>query len=316
VKERQRTWLAFRWPREVTPEQVEQLCRLLVSSAGTPIVIEISGSGGRVQHHLALDAGHSDSLVDQLRSALPGVAIERLKQRPEPKVNRAVALHLSSRERPLTQDLAGVSRALLTALAHAHTHEQLHLQWVLASRVAARPVPTHLIAGGSWWQAFLLAPLSPPREADSELRTAMVRKQAEPGWRAIGRIGVQAGSRQRQRQLIGQVLAALRLSQAPGVQWWASPVRPSQLIRAVDGWWRPLRLNALELAVIGGWPVGETDELPVEHLAARLLAPPSSIPRRGRVVGQATYPGKERPLALTPADSLRHVHVLGPHRRR
>ena len=34
--------------------------------------------------------------------------------------------------------------------------------------------------------------------------------------------------------------------------------------------------------------------------------------RRGRVVGVSTYPGQERPLALSPTDSLQHLHVLGP----
>ena len=34
--------------------------------------------------------------------------------------------------------------------------------------------------------------------------------------------------------------------------------------------------------------------------------------RTGRVVGKATFPGRERALALSPTDSLRHLHALGP----
>jgi len=43
-----------------------------------------------------------------------------------------------------------------------------------------------------------------------------------------------------------------------------------------------------------------------------LLAPSADIPTVGRVVAQATFPGAERPLALSVPDSLRHLHVIGP----
>jgi len=39
---------------------------------------------------------------------------------------------------------------------------------------------------------------------------------------------------------------------------------------------------------------------------------PVEIPSTGRVVASATFPGAERPLALSVPDSLRHLHVIGP----
>jgi len=36
------------------------------------------------------------------------------------------------------------------------------------------------------------------------------------------------------------------------------------------------------------------------------------VPRSGRVVGDSSYPGDERPLALTAKDALRHLYLLGP----
>jgi hypothetical protein len=74
----------------------------------------------------------------------------------------------------------------------------------------------------------------------------------------------------------------------------------------------PLRLNATELATVSTWPVGLTGELPVEMIGSRLVAPSAAIPKRGRIIGSATFPGRERPLALMPTDALRHLHVLGP----
>jgi type IV secretory pathway TraG/TraD family ATPase VirD4 len=45
---------------------------------------------------------------------------------------------------------------------------------------------------------------------------------------------------------------------------------------------------------------------------AKALAPSSDIPSHGRVVMRSTYLGMERPLALSLADSLHHVHLVGP----
>jgi Type IV secretion-system coupling protein DNA-binding domain len=314
VKSAALTWHTLRWPREVTPEQVTGLARLLASAGGTPLVIEALATAGRVEHRLALPIHRAESVVDQLRAGLPGLAVERCTARPAVPVSRAVELRLSSRQRPLNEDLASVSRALLTALAYAHGGEYLSVQWVLVRQLPAQAVPNHLtgVSRESWWGALLLAPFSPPPLADAELRSALKAKQAEPGWQSIGRIGVQAKLAGRQRQLIGQVLGALRLSDAPGVQWWARATSAQRLQRATVGWRRPLRLNTSELATIAAFPVGLTSELPVVVLGSRLVAPSRAIPKTGRVIGVASFPGRERPLALTPTDSLRHLHVLGP----
>jgi hypothetical protein len=74
----------------------------------------------------------------------------------------------------------------------------------------------------------------------------------------------------------------------------------------------PCTLSAAELAALVAFPMG-TVSLPGLRLAGcRPLAPASDIPSGGRVVGQATFPGAERPLALSVTDSLRHLHVVGP----
>lgn len=93
-------------------------------------------------------------------------------------------------------------------------------------------------------------------------------------------------------------------------------MRPTSAIRVIDAvvprWRLPLRLNARELATISTWPSGLTSELPVSMIGSRLMAPSAAIPRAGRIIGKAIYPGRERPLALSPTDSLRHLHALGP----
>lgn len=308
-------WHRLRWPREVAPEQLTQALRLLATAGGSPVVLEAVGVAGRVEHRLALPASRSVGLVDQLRAAMPGLSIEVLTERPALSVTRAVQLRTTTHRRSLfTDDLASVSRAVLTALAQARRGEQLSLQWVLGRTLAPVAVPNHLDSLGqeSWLGALLIAPFVPPRAVDAEVRTALRAKQAEPGWQAVGRVGVKAKSAGRERQLLRQVVGALQSAQAPGVRFRVRAGSSRRIVAASLGWRWPLRLNAHELAAVSAWPVGLTGELPVDMVGSRLLAPSTAIPRAGRVIGQATYPGRERDLALSPADSLRHLHALGP----
>jgi hypothetical protein len=309
-------WYRLRWPREVEPEQLTQVFRLLATTAGNPVVIEAVGSAGVVEHRMALPGGRAASVIDQLRAAIPGMALEEVSTRPALAVTRAVELRLSTTRRPLrTDDVAGVSRAILTALAQVHRGERLVIQWVLGRTTAAMAVPNRLDGMGreSWLGALLVAPFSPPQPADVEVRNALRSKQSEPGWQAVGRVGVKAKSAGRERQLLRQVVGALGSAEAPGVSWRVRSISASRVIEAgVPRWRWPLRLNASELATASAWPVGLTSELPVHMVGSRLVAPSAAIPRAGRLIGRATFPGRERPLALSATDSLRHLHALGP----
>lgn len=309
------TWYRLRWPREVEPEQVTQVFHLLATTAGSPVVVEAVGSTAGVEHRLAVPAGQADVIADQLRATIPGLAVEDAGERPPMLASRAVELRLSTKHRPLrTDDRAEVSRAMLTALAHVRGDELLGVQWLLGRPLVATAVPNRLdgMTLTSWLGALLLAPFGPPQPVDTELRNAVRDKRAEPGWHAAARVAVRAKSPSRQRQLVRQVVGALRSAEAPGVSFRIRPTSLSRVVRAVPGWRMPLRLNATELATVSTWPVGLTGELPVEMIGSRLVAPSAAIPKRGRIIGSATFPGRERSLALTPTDALRHLHVLGP----
>jgi len=308
-------WYRLRWPREVTPEQLAQAFRLLAATAGAPVILEALGRTDDVAHRMALPLSRAGGVVHQLRAAMPGLAIDKLEERPAAVAERTVELRLSTRHRALrTEDVEGVSQAILTALAHVGSGEQLILQWVLGRRLTHMVVPNRLEGGPqqSLVSTLLSAPSSKQRPVDIEVRNALRIKQAEPGWQVAGRLGVKAESKGRQRQLIRQVLGALKSAEAPGVNFWVRSANPAHLVGASVPWRLPLRLNASELATLATWPAGSTSELPIAKLRSRLMAASKAIPSRGRIIAQATFPGRQRPLSLLPTDALRHLHVLGP----
>lgn len=307
------TWYKLLWPRQVEADQLRRAVRLLATTAGCPIIVESVGTTTGVVQCVAVPRGRAGGVVLQLRTAIPGLALEHLDRKP-PALNRGIALRLSTKRRPLaTDDLALLSPSLLTALAHVGQGEALLLQWILGKPLRPLSVPNQsqpAPEGASISSVSQI--LTGSTSIDSEARAALRIKQAEPGWKAAGRIAVAASTRSRQRQLIRQALGAIKTTEAPGVGWWVHSVTHGSVAKATIPWRMPLRLKASELSGLIAWPVEETVALPVLSSGSHLLPPSRAIPRRGRVVVEATYPGSERPLALAPNDALRHLHVLGP----
>ncbi len=309
------TWYRERWPREVTADQLAALMQLLASTAGEPVILEISGRAGIVAHRLAVPSGRAGHVASQLRSAIPGLVLEAEPGPQTPAVDRAVALRLSTRLRPLRHDdPMTVSRAVLTALSHVGKDEALVLRIVLGRRLHPAVVPSQLDhkPSDSWLLDLLSGAFGPRRAVDTEVRNALRAKREEPGWRAVGLVGVAARDRSRQRQLIRQVLGALGGAEAPGVGFYVVSANPRRLASTQLPWRLPLRLNTSDLAAVAGVPVGPTSTLPVDSFRSRAFPPPSSVSSSGRLIGTSTYPGKARPLALSVRDSTRATHILGP----
>lgn len=302
------------WPREVTENQVGAAMQLLAATAGTPVVLDALGQFGRVEHRITVSEGRAAALATQLRHALSGLGIEGVsREEVMPVFNRAIELRLSTARRPLQSDqLEIVSGAVLTALAHVGRGEALLLQWVLKSALPQAVVPNKIdqLHSESFIKALLRAPFQAPGPADADTRTALRDKRSAGGWRAIGRIAVLAASRSRQEQLLRGVLHALRTAEAAGVHVSARSTRPTS-VQSLSGRAR-LRISRKEMAALCAWPIGATTQLPVVSMGSRRLPAPAALPTSGRVVGESTWPGKPRPLALSMEDSLRHLHVLGP----
>jgi TraM recognition site of TraD and TraG len=306
-------WFRLRWPREVLPDQVEAAFRLLVTTTGAPVVLELIGIGGTTEHRVALPAGTAENVVSQLQALMPGLSAEAIERETEP-LARAIELRLTTRRRPLRDAEQPVfSQAVLTALAGVRRDERVVLQWVLGKALRPLVVPERAGAvSDSWWKDLLYLPLGKSTSIDSEVRRALEAKQGEPGWRAAGRIGVAAKDTNRQRQLIRQVLAVLRGAESPGLAFWVRSLAPSTVATARLPRRFALRLNVPEMARMSGWPAGSTGPLPVVRQRSRLLPPTPRIPSSGRVIGEAAYPGRERPLAISAGDARRHLEVLGP----
>lgn len=142
-------------------------------------------------------------------------------------------------------------------------------------------------------------------------------KAAAPLVWAVGRIGATAEDLMRARQLLAGVQAAYQVVAAPGTRLVARRL-PSWLVtrrlarQAVPITPFPALLNTHELTAVIGWPIGSPAVPGLELTVGRVLPPSPSLPRDGRVLGLAVYPGRERPVAQPFEATTTHSWVIGP----
>jgi hypothetical protein len=132
-----------------------------------------------------------------------------------------------------------------------------------------------------------------------------------------GRLLVSAPTRAAANSLYGRCWGGIRLLNVPGARLVRSWL-PSLLVAArLLGLWLPicwwqLRLNSGELAGLLPLPVGDAPLSGLPLALTRQVPPPLELPERGTILADASYPGIDRPLALSTADRLMHIACIGP----
>lgn len=313
-------WFCLRFPRAVEADGVTSSL-IALNGLSTPgrrglVVLQVAARGGAIEHHVAFSEGRSSAARAQLTQAVPGLGLEPCDAPPLPEVRREWRIWLSTRSRPLdTSDEERLAHHLLVALSGARRTEYVRLRWTLGPvrrpMAVGTKVPT---SKTSSLAAILTAPVIPPGDLDGEARSALRNKQGRPGWRALGSIAVAAASIERQRQLLGRLTGALRSAQGSGVQVGVHAARSGV---PIAGYRWQLALNVDELTGLIAWPIGDRVAARVAGLAVnrtpcRPLPPVASVRRDGRVLADASYPGRERPLTQTPHDATFHTHLLSP----
>ena len=251
-------------------------------------------------------------MLSALRAHLPGARVTALEDPPRVPVTLAAQLGLSNGERTLnTRAAVAVSGGLLASLQPLAAGQSIVVQLIVQPGSPVNAVSPVTSTRRDLWRRLFTAPAE---TVDLATRRA---KHAHSAFLVTPRIGVTAGSPGARRALLGRVLASFHAANAPGVHLFRRHVPKAVVMRNLTGRYMPLLvapcpLNAAELGMCVGIPLGEV-ALPGLRLGtSRLLAPASDIARTGRVVAMSSFPGSERPLALSVPDSLRHLHVIGP----
>jgi hypothetical protein len=299
----------LRFPRDLSADMVE---RFFTGAAGSvppwpwrrfvarPMGIEVVATSESIRYYLVA-AASADTVLTQLRAAMPTVVVVANPDHHIDRPVRAVELGLSSLRRPLRTDWPeAVAASLLGSLEELSAGERVVIQWLLA------PVGPIGVA----------TPEQHGTASDHEATRAARAKADGAQWMAVVRIGVTA-SPGRAKVLASRVAAAHHMLNAPGAHLRRRRLPNGIVTRRMArrslpiGPW-PLAVNAAELTSAVGLPIGAPAISTLVLGGTRPLPPSGAIARTGIVLAESTYPGQTRPLALTLTDARTHTWVTGP----
>ena len=280
------------------------------------VIFETTATSQGIAHHLVVPDSLAPAVLSALRAALPSVGIQPDREYRPRQAVLAAEVGLSDHTRRLATDRAeAISTALLASLQPLGDDEHVIIQWSASPTGPVTVSPRTRSAGA---RGVLEALNGKTVEPDAESVKAARDKGQHPLFAVTGRIGIVADSSRRAGSLLGRVLSALHVANAPSVHLHRRLLLSSDVVvrrlyeRRLPLGHPPCLLNAAELAALIAFPVGDVTLPGLRLGGTRQLAPAADVPSVGRVVAEATFPGAERPMALSVTDSLRHLHVIGP----
>lgn len=303
VRERQRPGqyqrLELRFGRDVTPEAVVAvLDRLAGMHRHACLALEVEATKTGICHYALAEQSTIDGLRGALRAYLPSVHLENVKALTRNDIRAGGSIRLCGRLRTLRSDSPEeLSASLLAALQPLGETERIVMRWLLR--------PGH--------------PMTVPRARDGQLiepedRRRLRIKNEGSVLLAHGSIAVTAGHPRRAAHLLARVTSVARtrntaygqLRTLPMPRFWLPWLLARRSFLLGD------RYAAHELAGLLAWPI-DAPALPGVSVGTSPRRIPSPrLPSTERVLGTATWPGAERPIAQPLLGAMSHSLIAGP----
>jgi hypothetical protein len=318
-----RTRFQLRFPKDLVADQVEAFLRAIggmpmgrhLHTGESTIVFDLVAEANAVRHFIRVPEGQSPYVLSQLRALVPRVRITEVQEQT-PAVDWATELRLTDSGRELRADVpAAVASSLIASSQPLTNGEAVVLQWVVAPSITG-PVTaegTAVIAARGLWRQLASGKTKP----DPEVLKAAREKVSAPLFRAVGHVGVAARTPERGGHLMWRMIGVLHSLRKPGVSLKERLLPNRTVARRLTNASTPVlsfpcRLNAREMACVIAWPIEGPEIVGLPLGGSRDLLADPAIPSVGRVIGEATFPGGERPIGLSERDSTHHVVITGP----
>lgn len=308
-------WLQIWWPGRFDPELgLELLDRICADHNIGPITFEARSHNARVNYFVGIHRSHIKKVDGLICSLVPGARLSESKQGARKPMAFAGHVKVSHSALALNVDrVTAVTRSVLAGLASTTgAREALVLQVVIGGRLAphfispAAPQPTDRWFDLAW---------RGQRTANPETRASLKTRAAMHGAKVIIRIGANAASSGRIKNLITHTLGGLRVAQSAGVRINFVRESPAHLNLAAIPWRYPISLSSRELVSLMGWPLDKSGDArlpgqPAKH--PRQRAPKIALQDSRRPFAETTAPGVTTQVGISAPDSLHHTLLMGP----
>lgn len=282
--------------------------------AAAPLVLEVLQTDREIRYTLRVHYQQADYVVGQLRALLPNIHADDAA--PEPPTAWAYAVELGERNTSRALRIVNAeatAASLLASMGGLRAGERVLMQWVITPASPERmPVfrrPPHVSGIG---MNLLMSALATPKEEIDERRARL----EQPNFRAVLRLAATAADNGRAMQLVRRVETALASVEGNGNGLCRQPSADVRMVRrqvamAVTPNNYPAKLTVSDLAALLAWPVGSPHIAGLPRGRTRHLPATEAVPRTGAVIGCSTFPGNQRPIALSPRHRAQHLHIMG-----
>ncbi|HEX3781434.1 MAG TPA: type IV secretion system DNA-binding domain-containing protein [Pseudonocardiaceae bacterium] len=278
------------------------------------LALELHADDRGLVHRLVVPVRHADYVVAQLRSLVPGVRVVPETAKGNQIWTTAVELRLTHLDRRLyVASAEQVSTSLLASVQGLGVHDAVMVQFIITPAATGKPPASRGRARSSRWHVASLLDDRPENDGITDRR----HKLDEPNYLVALRLAVQADTEERAVHLLARVGAVLTSTRSPNTRFkkkltWSKTGLFKRIEQASGNLLYGAQLSVSEQAAIIGWPLGSPHVAGLPQGRTRQLPTTAAIPWTGWVIGTSNFPGDERPVAISPRDAVKHLHVLGP----
>lgn len=280
---------------------------------GVPtIAFETWATDTGITHRMKVPWQWGEYVSRQLR--LAGVNVEEDTDRPTPQWTRVMELGMKRPSRTLRiPNHEALAASLLASIDTLEPDEIVVVQWVITPAIPEKPPARDRHSkSDDFTMKALYAGVSVAHHDELEDRR---KKLEEPNFLGVGRIGAVSKGEPRAVSLVQRVLRSLGGASSNWNHFEPRPGRPHKLIQRLNdasgSAFFPAQFTLSELAGVIAWPLGDPMIAGLPHGPARQLYATEDVPRDGRRIGNSTYPGHERPVALEYKYTNYHTFVGG-----
>lgn len=300
------SWQSMDWTR---PFKFESVCNFTMQLNGysrrQPFIWEIRLIQEKAKHLIGADPLDMPYLNEMMASHNT-VRFEKTKRS---KVTSTYDITLSKHHYALkTKETENVVRGFLSQAGTLKRNEEIVLQLVIGKSSSPKPILKDLgNPDATIWQK--VTGNIPPLSSDSK---ALIREKLYYSQFQVSlRLGIRAGNKAREIQILKSVLASLRILERAGARFSAKPTSTEKLNHGHLPWHFQTILSSIELASLFCLPAGDAQYAGVSSLSPKTILPSIGFSQNTKRLFGYSLDKSPRFVGIPAREALSHTWLLG-----